>query len=88
MSSHIDDFNHPKKRKQVFENVANDLVSLRHEVNAVMVQNKWNSLLKSYRKAKYNKTRSGRSPSRFNFFEQMDELLGSNPTNSCTDSIN
>ncbi|KAK5649589.1 hypothetical protein RI129_000618 [Pyrocoelia pectoralis] len=54
------DLNHPKKRKQVFEHVANDLLSLQFEVTSVMVQNKWNSLLKSYRKSKDNQNRTGR----------------------------
>ncbi|KAK4871595.1 hypothetical protein RN001_015719 [Aquatica leii] len=88
MSSHMDDLNHPKKRKQVFEHVANDLLSLQFEVTSVMVQNKWNSLLKSYRKVKDNQNRTGRGPSRFNFFELMDEVLGSKPTNSCSHSNN
>ncbi|KAK5648073.1 hypothetical protein RI129_002965 [Pyrocoelia pectoralis] len=88
MSSHMEDLNHPKKRKQVFEHVANDLLSLQFEVTSVMVQNKWNSLLKSYRKSKDNQNRTGRGPSRFNFFDLMDELLGSNPTNSSPHSIN
>ncbi|KAF2903607.1 hypothetical protein ILUMI_02578 [Ignelater luminosus] len=82
MSTHVDDLNHPKKRKQVFENVVNDLIGLKYEVSAIMVQNKWNSLVKSYRKTKDSKTRTERSPSRFNLYELMDEILGANPTNS------
>lgn len=36
MGTHIDDLNHPKIRKQVFENVANDLISLKYEVNSII----------------------------------------------------
>ncbi|KAF5288839.1 hypothetical protein FQA39_LY03718 [Lamprigera yunnana] len=54
-SSHMEDLNHPKKRKQVFEYVANDLVILQFEVTSVTVQNKWND----YLKAKDNQNRTG-----------------------------
>ncbi|KAK9737459.1 hypothetical protein QE152_g10676 [Popillia japonica] len=74
MGSHMSDLSHPKTRKQVFEHVANDMISkcfkvsrkqvFEHvandmiskcfKVSSIMVQNKWNSFLKSYRKAKNN----------------------------------
>lgn len=88
MGSHMSDLSHPKTRKQVFEHVANDMISKCFKVSSIMVQNKWNSLLKSYRKAKDNRTKTGRAPTRFNFFELMDEIVGLSPANSCSHAIN
>jgi hypothetical protein len=51
-TNYLDD---PRKRKDIYEHVANELLSMKYEVNATMVQNKLKSLLKSYRKAKDNK---------------------------------
>lgn len=85
----MEDFNHPKKRNHIFENISNDLISNGFSgVSSTMVRNKWNSLNKSYRKAKDMKSKSGRAPSRFMFFEQLDEILGNSPSNSCNHSIN
>jgi hypothetical protein len=51
-TNYLDD---PRKRKDIYEHVANELLSMKYEVNATMVQNKLKSLLKSYHKAKDNK---------------------------------
>ncbi|KAF2884762.1 hypothetical protein ILUMI_21407 [Ignelater luminosus] len=59
MSNHIQDLDNPKKRKDVYDNVANNLVSNKYQVSATIVQNKWKNLLKNYRKAKDTKTRTG-----------------------------
>lgn len=72
----------------MFDNVTNDLLSSKYEVNSIMVQNKWNSLMKSYRKAKDNKNKTGRAPSRFHFFTLIDEVVGTSPSNLCSHAIN
>jgi hypothetical protein len=51
-TNYLDD---PRKRKDIYEHVANELLSMKYEVNATMVQNKLKNLLKSYHKAKDNK---------------------------------
>lgn len=88
VGAHIDDYNHPKKRKGVFEHVANDLISLRYNVNAAMVYNKWNSLLRSYKKVKDNMKQTGRGASRVLFYTNMEEFLGSRPSNSSLYALN
>lgn len=59
MGNHMNDFDHPRKRKHVLELVANDMISDNHHISALMVQSKWHSLLRSYKKAKDNATASG-----------------------------
>jgi hypothetical protein len=88
MGNYTNDLDDPRKRKDIYEHVANELLSMKYEVNATMVQNKWKSLLKSYRKAKDNKKRTGRGPARFHFYEAMDAQLGKDPTNASTHSLN
>lgn len=88
MGLHMDDLKHPRKRKRVFEYVANDLTGNQIQVTAAMVQSKWHSLLKSYRKAKDNRNKTGRGPSRFHFFDMMDEILASTTESSWSYTIN
>lgn len=88
MANHIDDFNHSRKRQHVFELIVNDLTSIGYTVNETLVQNKWKSLTRSYKKAKDNKIRTGTAPSRFQYYDLMDELLGKKPSNSSSHSIN
>lgn len=88
MGNHYADFNNPKKRKYIFEMACNDLISEGFTVSAAAVQNKWKGLVRSYNKAKDIKMRTGMGPSRFNFFDQLDEILGNKPKNHCSHSIN
>ncbi|CAG9822814.1 unnamed protein product [Phaedon cochleariae] len=81
-------FNDPRKRKHIFENVANDLISARYTVDPKHVQNKWKGLLRSYTKAKDIKNSTGQGPSRFFFYEMIDDIVGNHPKNSCTHSLN
>lgn len=59
MAVHFGDLSDPRKRKHVYENVASDLIDERFAVNFLLVQNKWNSLIRSYNKSKDTKTRTG-----------------------------
>lgn len=88
MSTHCSDFDHPKKRKHIFDHICNDLISQGFLATELMVQNKWKSLTRSYNKAKDTKIRTGQGPPRFMFFDTMDEILGNKPTQNCKHSLN
>jgi hypothetical protein len=87
MGSHMDELNHPKKRRFVFNNISNDLLSSGFSISGSICQNKWKNLLRSYKVAKDTKNRTGRGPSRFHFFDKMDDLLGEKPSNKCSHSL-
>lgn len=87
VESHFEEFSYPKKRKHVFENVSNDLLSEGCVVSANNCQTKWKSLNRSYSVAKDNKNKTGRGPSRFQFFEEMDAILGTKPSNHCEHTL-
>ncbi|KAG5877219.1 hypothetical protein JTB14_036427 [Gonioctena quinquepunctata] len=88
MATYYTDFNDPRKRKHIFEHVANDLISAGFSVDSKIVQNKWKGLLRSYTKAKDTKNRTGQGPSRFLFYEIIDDIVGNQPKNSCHHSLN
>lgn len=87
MAVHMEDLNHAKKRKFVFVNISNDLLSNKFSKSALSCQNKWKNLLRSYKAAKDQKVKTGRGASRFHFYEQIDELLGEKPTNKCLHAL-
>lgn len=76
MQVHVEDLHHPKKRKHVYENCMNDLLSQGFIVTANQCQAKWKSLIRSYQSSKDNQSKTGRGPSRFQFFDEMDAILG------------
>lgn len=84
MQNHMDDLHHVKRKKHVFENVSNALLSNGYVATPDQCHVKWKSLLRSYKLCKENRNRTGKSPSKFNFFNQMDQILGEQPTNTCT----
>lgn len=88
MGTFYNDFSDVRKRKHIFENVANDLISHGFSVDPKLVQNKWKGLLRSYSKAKDTKNRTGQGPSRFLFYEIIDDIVGHHPKNSCNHSLN
>lgn len=88
MAVHMSDLNDPRKRKNVFENIANDLLSAGYTITATHAQNKWKSLTRSYKKAKDTKNRTGQGPSRFLFFDKIEDILGNKPSNKCSHSVN
>lgn len=87
MQTHHDDLNHPKKRKHVYENIANELISLGFNVTAVQCQVKWKSLVRTYTTTKDNKNKTGRGPTRFQFLEEIYSILGTKPSNQCDHSL-
>jgi hypothetical protein len=84
---HKDELSHPKKRKFAWDNIANDVVSNGYTVNATICKNKWKNLLRTYKTAKDSKRRTGNAPSRFNFFNDIDDIIGKKPSNSCTHTL-
>lgn len=88
MAVHMSDLNDPRKRKNVFENIANDLLSAGYTITATHAQNKWKSLTRSYKKAKDTKNRTGQGPARFLFFDKIEDILGHKPSNKCSHSVN
>jgi hypothetical protein len=86
MEVHMEALTHPKK-KEVFEDVCNDLCSSGFTASAGQCQTKWKSLARSYKICKDSKHKTGRGPSRFHFYAQMDLLLGEKPSNSCSHAI-
>ncbi|KAI4455658.1 myb/sant-like dna-binding domain [Holotrichia oblita] len=87
METHLEHRSHPVKRKHVFENVSNDLLSLGYSIDATTCNTKWKTLVRSYKNTKDNNTKTGRSSSRFLFFEKMDEILGNKPSISCLHTL-
>ncbi|XP_044761961.1 trihelix transcription factor DF1-like [Coccinella septempunctata] len=80
MENNMEDMQHPKKKKNVFPNISNELLSNGFIYNATACYNKWRSLLRSYKSTKDKNNKTGRGASRFMFFEQMDNLLGDKPS--------
>lgn len=65
--------------KNFWENIENDLISQRFNVNKNMCKTKWTALETTYRACK---DKTGRAPDRFEFFEAIEEIIGHRPTNS------
>jgi hypothetical protein len=86
MTTNMEDLNHARKRRYVFENVSNDLLSNGFTVSSYACQSKWKNLLRSCKSCKDHKNKTGRGPSRFLFFEKMD-LLGEKPSNKCEHTL-
>lgn len=63
--------------------MCNDLLSQNIIKTAAQCQIKWKTLLRSYKNHKDNTKQTGRGQSRFLFFDEMEDLLGSKPSTSC-----
>lgn len=50
-------------------------------VTAQMDKDKWRSLKKSYTNVKDNKAKSGAGTVRFEYYQEMDDLIGKKPNN-------
>ena len=88
MANLLKDLEHPVKRKFVFSTLSEQLISVGFEgYDEIQCKQKWKSLMRTYRSNKDAKNRSGSGQVRFYFFEQMDELVGNRPQNSCTHSL-
>ncbi|KAJ8909741.1 hypothetical protein NQ315_014009 [Exocentrus adspersus] len=86
MDANIEYLSHPKK-ENVFENVSNDLLSKEFLFTPEQCAQKWKRLERSYKTAKGNQNKSGRSPSRFFFFEKIDNILVTKLSNSCKHAL-
>lgn len=82
-----DMLSHAKKRKHVWEIIANEVVSLGVSKSAEKCEVKWRNLIRTYKAIKDNKKTTGRGAIRFQFYDKMDEILGEKPTMSCTHTI-
>lgn len=87
MSTHIEELNHPKKKKNVFSNISNDLLSKKFCYTEKACYNKWRSLLRSYKTTKDKMKSTGQGVTRFLFFNQIDELVGDKPSNSSGNTL-
>lgn len=89
VGSHYEELQHqnPKTKKKGWENIANDLLSLKITVTVTEIKKKWGNLVQSYNKSKDIKKKTGRGPSRFNFFNEIDDVLGNKPSNSSPHSF-
>lgn len=52
-----------------------------------MCSKKWENLVRTYKTTKDKKSKTGRGPTRFAYFDRLDDLLGDSPTNSSPHSI-
>lgn len=73
----------------MWDNIAND-ISHGHDVNKKLCYTRWTNLLKSYKLAKdqiHGNKKTGQAPSKFIFYDVMDELLGEKPSNSSSQTL-
>lgn len=73
-----------KKRKQVWQDIANELASNHIEKSSTKCESKWRNLLRTYKNVKDSSKSTGRGASRFHFFNLIDEIVGDKPAMSCT----
>lgn len=84
-ASHEDERSHPKLRQHMWDNIVNDMISHGYNSTKELCTAKWSNLQRSYKHAKdlsRNQTKTGRAPTKFLFFDVMDEFLGNKPSNS------
>lgn len=81
---HLEEKNNPVQKSLFWENMVNDLISQKFNVNKNQCQTKWNSLYQSYKSCK---DKTGRAPDPFKFYDEIDEFLGHKPTNSSPYSL-
>lgn len=87
INTHIDDLNHPKRKRNVFETVSSDLLCSGYRVTPSQCQIKWKSLIRSYKTAKDNKRKTGKDPSRFAYFRMIDDIFGNKLNSQCAHTL-
>ncbi|KAI4468017.1 hypothetical protein MML48_2g00001852 [Holotrichia oblita] len=70
-----DRLSHGRKRKHVWEMIANELLSLGITKSAEKCEMKWRNLIRTYKAIKDNKKSTGRGAIRFQFYNELDEIL-------------
>lgn len=65
---------------QVYDATAQKMQDLGYSgIDGTACDQKWRNLKKGYMSAKKNKIKSGAGRTKFNYFEEMDSLLGKKP---------
>lgn len=66
-----------KSKKMLWEDIAGKLShNFKQTFAQEKVARKWNTLVEAYKKVKDNNSSTGSGPSKFQFFDEMDDLLG------------
>lgn len=81
--SRNEEINLAKNRRDVWENISNDLLSIDVTKSAKCCEVKWKNMVRTYRSVKENNKKSRRRISRFLFLNEMDEVIGNQPSSSC-----
>ncbi|XP_066602476.1 uncharacterized protein [Prorops nasuta] len=87
VEARYDDMHHIHKRKTFWTIISEELCSQNIEVSEAVCKKKWQNLVRTYKSRKDIKSRTGRGPVKFVFYNRLDELLGDSPTNACQHSI-
>jgi len=67
-----------KQKKKFFTEVAvNMSIKFKKKFLSDKVRRKWYGLLSTYKKTKDNNNKTGRGPAKFQFFTEIDSLIGS-----------
>ncbi|KAB0791149.1 hypothetical protein PPYR_02949 [Photinus pyralis] len=82
-----ENFDHPKKRKHVWDDVSNLLLSQGIHRTPKSCEIKWRNLVRTYKTVRDNVTKSGRGATRFQYYEAMNDILGNKPSMSCAHTI-
>lgn len=81
--NHQNEFNSPRTKKYVWDNIANDLVAAGYNANAKICLNKWKNMLRSYRATRESRNRNFKQganlTTRFQFYKDMDEIVRNSP---------
>ncbi|XP_018574656.1 uncharacterized protein LOC108913573 [Anoplophora glabripennis] len=87
VESRYEDLFHVHKKKTFWNVIHEELLSQGLNFPPKTCQKKWENLVRTYKSSKDLKTKTGRGPTKFMFFNRMDEILGDTPTNSSPHSI-
>ncbi|XP_031328584.1 uncharacterized protein LOC116159691 [Photinus pyralis] len=67
-------------KKHIWQKIAMAMNAFGHNFSWDQLQNKWKSLVRTYKSVKDNNNRSGRDRSNWTYFEAMDHLLKKDPS--------
>lgn len=82
--SRHEEFNSTRRRRNVWENISNDLLGAEIVRSAKCCEVKWKNMVRTYRAVKEAHKKTGRGTKRFLFFNELDELIGNTPTSYVT----
>ncbi|KAK4882438.1 hypothetical protein RN001_005757 [Aquatica leii] len=83
-NDHKDAFTNAKKRKHVWDIIAEQMAAHNYFRNPKKLEKKWTNLLRVYRSIKDNKgpNKSGRGALHYKYFDLIDEIMGDKPSNT------